>query len=176
NGASLPSILFGSLTYFICLKRLAIPEGILVGTGLNNQKIEELLPPTMVILQLQYGMGYYQGYTWERHLRAVRVLKLPLLERFIWWDQQPECFGRRTYEASSGVFELRNKFRQNGVRFQYKNTPYYRETPLAGDESRNDFDVGVEYGFPMEDIFTQGFYASLEEFDHGIWLDEHLGM
>ncbi|KAI4281533.1 MAG: hypothetical protein L6R38_003615 [Xanthoria sp. 2 TBL-2021] len=168
--------LFGTLTNFTCLKRLGIPEAFLVDRRLENENFEQLLPPTLEILQLQYGMGFKQSYVEERHLRVVHFLNLPRLKRFIWWDQQAECLGARTYEASSEVFELSNKLRRHVVIFRYTNTPYYKETPLAGDESSDSFEHGFEQGFTSRDSSAEGFSILGEEFDDGEWLDEHLEM
>lgn len=184
DGAWFPrTTLYGSLTQFVCLKRLGVPETFLANR--EDGKFDHLLPPSLCYLQLQYPMGFNQGYDEERPQRTQRLrcllrnkdLNLPLLEKLVWWDQQPECWSGTTYGPSIDIFELGEMFRCNDVKFQYKNASYYIDTPLAGapdpiDARQAFLDTGYLDDISCPWAGEKGMLG--EEYDYGEWLDGHL--
>ncbi|KAL8916577.1 MAG: hypothetical protein Q9172_006242 [Xanthocarpia lactea] len=181
NGASFPrSTLFGTLTHFSSLKRLGILETFLAKH--EDRSFDHLLPPNLESLQLQYAMGSNQGHDEERTMRIKRMscllknkdLNVPRLRRLIWWDQQTECWSHMTYGPLSAMFELRHAARCVGVRFQYKNASYFKDSPLAVQE--DPVDLGVEHGYLGGDLSPEDFCVLEEEYDDARWLDGHLGM
>ncbi|KAL8905280.1 MAG: hypothetical protein Q9171_006729 [Xanthocarpia ochracea] len=181
DGASFPrSTLFGTLTHFSSLKRLGILETFLVKH--EEQSFHHLLHPSLEILQLQYAMGFSQGEDEERAMRIKRMscllknkdLSVPRLRRLIWWDQQAGCWSQKTYGPSSAMFELGKAAGCVGVRFQYKNASYFKDTPLAVQE--DPVDLGVEHGYLGGNLSPGDFCVLAEEYDDGGWLDGHLEM
>ncbi|KAL8644427.1 MAG: hypothetical protein Q9226_007770, partial [Calogaya cf. arnoldii] len=177
DGASFPrSSLFGTLFPFTSLKRLGIPETFLASG--KNKKFDSSLPRSLEYIQLQYPMGLNQGNDKERGLRVERLLhlveekalRLPSLNRFIWWDQQAGCWNGTTYGPAADIHKLNRIFRRNGVRFQYRNASNYEETPLAGHEDAD----GVEHQYLDGDLSDdEEFWVQGEEYDDGAWLDVH---
>ena len=132
--------LFGSLAHFTRLKRLGIPEIFLVSQ--EDESFHQLLPSNLETVQLQHPMGRTQDNLDPFRTRRVNRLKrlaenqqrvLPRLKRFIWWEQQPECWTGTQYGPASDMQELMEVYHKIGVMFEFLSSPFFDLTPLAMD-------------------------------------------
>lgn len=133
--------LFGTLTHYQSLKRLAIPEHFLASE--SHSTIHERLPAQLEDLQLQYPMGVCDGLDdmpAVRHarLRRLAVHKLgclPRLGRLIWWYQQAASWSVKRPETGYGedktLTDLVDDLGAVGVQFEWMSSPYYSDTPFA---------------------------------------------
>ena len=107
----------GSLTGYSNIKRLAIPEPLLVVVHDEASTLVDVLPPNIEELQLQSPMPFTQGLDKDRATRikrleqvaAAKLLRFPALRRVVWWAQPTECWsdgiGLR-YEPVSDMHHL----------------------------------------------------------------------
>ncbi|KAL8857179.1 MAG: hypothetical protein Q9178_006234 [Gyalolechia marmorata] len=173
DGASYPrSTMFGTLTHFSSLRRLGIPETILAKH--EDRSFDHLLPPHLEILQLQYIMDFNQSHDEERTMRIKRMscllknkdLNVPRLRCLIWWDEPAVCW---SYGPLSAMSELRNAARCVGLRFQYKNSSYFNDSPLAVQE--DPLDLAVTHGRLGGNLSPEDLRVLAEEYDDRTWLD-----
>ena len=142
----LESSLFGALTRYKSLKRLAIPEHFLAGD--NNSKLHENLPSQLEDLQLQYAMGFSGDFNNKLAIRCTRMRNLlvqkdaclPRLKRVISWYQRVDSTSRKPQIPQHGAVialrELIKDFEVVGVKFDWCASPYFNGTPFAGNEDQ----------------------------------------
>ncbi|KAG4433812.1 hypothetical protein IFR05_010694 [Cadophora sp. M221] len=137
--------LFGSLARYPNLKRIAIPDELLVVVRNENSTLVDVLPPKLEVLQLQFAMLLMQGPDRDRSLRVNRLLQLaaakearfPALRRVIWWCQPSDCWygdGSR-YGPSSDMDDLKAAFQEVDVEFDFISGSYFEDSPFGGEES-----------------------------------------
>lgn len=137
--------LFGSLAWHPNLKRLAIPDELLVVVENETSTLIDVLPPKLEELQLQFAMLRMHGNDRNRSLRVNRLLQLatakearfPALRRVIWWCQPCECWdndGSR-YGPISDMEDLKAAFQEVDVDFEFTSDPYFEGSPFGGKES-----------------------------------------
>ncbi|KAG7001961.1 hypothetical protein G7Y79_00030g064940 [Physcia stellaris] len=119
----LVSSLFGSLIGYRHLRRLAIPEPFLVSAAAST--LDEAFPVSLEKIQLQYPMGYTQGYDTARPLRISRLDRLaenkeqflPKLKTLLWWDQHAPRWRTTGYGFEREREGLYKVFAKKGVEF-----------------------------------------------------------
>ena len=133
--------LFGTLTHFKNLKRLAIPEPFIAAE--NVSIMHQMLPSSLEDLQLQYPMGFSheldgrrgERYDKIRDLATSTPVHLAQLKRVIWWYQQADCCcddGKKARLDNADILSgLTQCFEHVGVQFDSLSTPFYEHTPFA---------------------------------------------
>lgn len=156
------SSLFGSLAHFTRLKRLGIPETFLVRQ--EDEIFHQFLPLSLEIMQLQHPMGRTPINRDPYRIRRIDRLKrlagnqqrvLPRLRRFIWWEQQPECWTGTQYGPASDMQELMEVYHKIGVMFEFVSCPFFDLTPLAMNDKEASLSAeDAEYRLDLADLYN----------------------
>ncbi|KAH7418525.1 hypothetical protein BKA64DRAFT_654628 [Cadophora sp. MPI-SDFR-AT-0126] len=137
--------LFGALTGFLKLKKLAILDELLYNVSDEASSLVDVLPPNLEELQLQFAMLRMHREDPNRSLRLSRLRQLAAakekrflaLKRVIVWFQPCECWSNdgSCYGPLSDMDNLRVVFKKVGVKFEFLSEPYFMDTPFGGEES-----------------------------------------
>ena len=133
---------FGSLTHFVNLERLAIPEPFIAPEQFVTPNI--WLPSRLEDLQLQYPIGFQEITNSKHRMLCERMyclaknnvtFVLPRLRRVIWWYQHANCYPQehRVTELCDVrmMAVLGRQFEAVGVKFDWLSSHDYGETPFA---------------------------------------------
>ncbi|KAL2074883.1 hypothetical protein VTL71DRAFT_8662 [Oculimacula yallundae] len=142
--------LFGSLSHYKNLRRLAILDELLLFVGDETTNLIDLLPPGLEEFQIQFSMLRKQDDV-DRKLRISRLKQLslaketrfPALRRVIWWYQTCECWydqGRDRFGPASDMEELKVAFQEVGVEFDHNVAIGLSETPFGRENGGWDED------------------------------------
>lgn len=149
-------LLFGSLAKYMKLKRLAIPEAILILQPDESDNLLNVLPPNLEHLQLQYTIDINNRYpaiciSRLEQLAAVKTVRFAALKRVIFWQQpvdpwfdDSETTPNRP-NATSDMDKLTATFCEVNVEFEWLYEFYFRSTLFQDEEDWNWWGSGQVY-------------------------------
>lgn len=169
-----PTLFTCNFTKYHALKRLAIPENVLVGSEGGSCKCLHLsLPPSLEELQLEHCLGDAgsdHGLEDEIALRTDKYKslahnndhRLRALKRVVWWYQKSyiddyDVFLRQP-RALPEMLDLARDFHKMGVRFQWGWASRFLATPfgteLGGDSPYPSVSLS-NWGSTEDDFFKE---------------------